>query len=294
MRTGNLAGRLVIVTEEGAIDVGTASGGQLPSDPQDAYARWDELREWAQQPTGDPQPFDEADLGAPAPLPRQVFAIGLNYASHAAEAGLGLPDFPQTFTKFQSSITAPHATVALPSEKVDWEVELVAVIGRRAHEVAETDGWAHVAGLTVGQDLSERRVQMRPPVPQFSLGKSYPGFSPMGPLLVTPDELDDPDDLGVSCTLNGELMQSGRTSDLIFSVPQLVSQLSAIVPLLPGDVIFTGTPAGIGATRTPQRFLEPGDELHSTIEGIGTMRTRFGAPGATAREGARAAARSAA
>ena len=152
------------------------------------------------------------------PSPRQVFAIGLNYAAHAAEAGLENPTFPPTFTKFPTCLTGPDATVELPSEFVDWEVELVVVIGRLAYEVAAGDGWRHVAGLTVGQDLSERIVQTRPPAPQFSLGKSFPGFGPIGPWVVTPDELDDPDDLALGCTVNGEEVQKSRTSDLIFGV----------------------------------------------------------------------------
>jgi 2-keto-4-pentenoate hydratase/2-oxohepta-3-ene-1,7-dioic acid hydratase in catechol pathway len=275
MRTANLAGRLVLVTDDGAMDVATASGGRLPSDPQAVYERWDDLVEWASEATGQIDPLAEADLGPPAPRPRQVFAIGMNYAAHASEAGIDLPEFPSTFTKFPTSVAPPYATVSLPSGNVDWEVELVVVIGRLAHHVAEADGWSHVAGLTVGQDLSERKVQLRPPVPQFSLGKSYPGFGPTGPLLVTPDELADPDDLGISCTLNGEEMQRARTSELMFPVPALVSRLSSIVPLLPGDLIFTGTPAGIGASRTPPQYLAPGDELRSTVEGVGTIETHF-------------------
>jgi 2-keto-4-pentenoate hydratase/2-oxohepta-3-ene-1,7-dioic acid hydratase in catechol pathway len=156
---------------------------------------------------------------------------------------------------------------------VDWEVELVAVIGVRAHRVAEDAAWPHVAGLTVGQDLSERVVQWGAGG-QFSLGKSFPGFGPMGPWLVTADELADPDDLALECAVNGEVMQKSRTSDMVFGVARLIAELSAILPLLPGDVIFTGTPAGIGATRKPPRFLQPGDVLTSTIEGIGTLRNR--------------------
>jgi 2,4-diketo-3-deoxy-L-fuconate hydrolase len=275
MRIANLEGRLALVTDEGAIDVATASGGSLPPDPHAAFERWDELRAWAQAPQGDPRPFDESQLGPPMPRPRQVFGIGLNYASHAAETGNPLPEFPAAFTKFPTSIAPPRATVTLPSAKVDWEIELVVVVGLHSYEVDASDAWSHVAGLTVGQDLSERKVQMRPPLPQFSLGKSYPGFGPTGPVVVTPDEFDDPDDLILHCSLNGDEVQRGRTDDLIFSVPALVAHLSSIVPLLPGDLIFTGTPSGVGVSRKPPRFLAPGDELLSTIEGIGTIGTRF-------------------
>ena len=146
------------------------------------------------------------------------------------------------------------------------------MIGRRADRVSAERAWEHVAGLTVGQDFSERVVQMVGPVPQFSLGKSYPGFGPLGPCLVTPDELADRDDLSLECTVNGEQVQKGRTSQMIFPVAELIARLSAICPLLPGDVIFTGTPAGVGMARTPPRYLSPGDEVVSTIEGIGSLR----------------------
>jgi 2-keto-4-pentenoate hydratase/2-oxohepta-3-ene-1,7-dioic acid hydratase in catechol pathway len=163
----------------------------------------------------------------------------------------------------------------LPSEFVDWEVELVLVIGHRAYQVLAGNGWSHIAGVMVGQDLSERIVQTRPPAPQFSLGKSFLGFGPTGPWVVTPDELADPDDLALGCTVNGEEMQKSRTSDLVFGADALIHHLSSITPLLPGDLIFTGTPSGVGGTRTPPRFLCPGDELVSTIEGIGTIRTHL-------------------
>lgn len=185
--------------------------------------------------------------------------------------GYGLPEFPSAFTKFPSCIAGSNGDIHLPSAHVDWEVEVVAVIGRPAHHVRAGDAWSYIAGLTIGQDLSEREVQFRPPLPQFSLGKSYPGFGPIGPVLVTPDEFDDPDDLELSCTLNGEVVQRSRTSDLIFSVPALVESLSGIVPLLPGDVIFTGTPSGVGSGRKPPRYLAPGDILVSAVEGIGSM-----------------------
>jgi 2,4-didehydro-3-deoxy-L-rhamnonate hydrolase len=156
-------------------------------------------------------------------------------------------------------------------------VELVAVIGRTARHVPVARGWDHIAGLTVGQDVSDRTVQMAGPVPQFSLGKSFPGFSPTGPWLVTPNELPNRDEIVLGCAVNGERAQKGSTADLIFSVPELVSRMSAVLPLLSGDLIFTGTAAGVGA-RDPKRFLAPGAELVSMIDGIGEMRHRFVAP----------------
>jgi 2,4-diketo-3-deoxy-L-fuconate hydrolase len=282
MRIGNLSGRLVLQSGAGGadvVDVERASGGAFGADPQAAFDRWDDLVAWAASADLPPgEPYDEADLGPPVPRPRQVFGIALNYRDHAAETGAVLPEQPLVFTKFPTAITGSHGEIRLPAGNVDWEVELVVVIGRRAWQVGASAAWSHVAGLTVGQDLSERVGQFAGATPQFSLAKSHPGFGPMGPWLVTPDELPDPDDLALGCRLNGEQMQQSRTSQLVFPVPELVARLSAVLPLLPGDVVFTGTPAGVGGTRRPPRFLQPGDELVSHVEGIGEMHHRFIAP----------------
>lgn len=276
MRIANLSGRLVIVTADGTVDVATASGGRFGPDVQSVYDDFGAFREWADSadlPPGDG--CDSASLGSPAPAPRQLLAIGLNYRAHADESGFEAPPSPAVFTKFASSISGPYTNVEMPDGKVDWEVELVAVVGKRAYRVAEADAWSYVAGLTAGQDISERALQMVGSVPQFSLAKSYPGFTPMGPWLVTPDEFANPDDLELSCSIDGEQVQKGRTSQMIFSVPALVAKLSAVLPLLPGDVIFTGTPAGVGMGRSPQRFLKPGEVLTTSIEGIGDLRQTF-------------------
>ena len=275
MRIANVDGRLVLLTGiGGGIDVERASGGRFSAEPQAVFARWADFRTWAARaPHGATEPIDDAALGAPAPRPVQVFGIGMNYRDHAREAGLPIPDRPATFTKFPTCLTGPYADVLLPPGAVDWEVELVVVMGVRAHRVTEAEAWDHVAGLTVGQDVSERMLQWGAGG-QFSLGKSFPTFGPMGPCLVTPDELADPDDLAIRCSVAGTIMQQSRTSDMVFGVPRLIAELSAVVPLLPGDVVFTGTPAGIGATRNPPRLLAPGDVIESTIDGIGTMRNR--------------------
>nr|WP_063001553.1 fumarylacetoacetate hydrolase family protein [Nocardia mikamii] len=277
MRLLNVDGRLALERNGAAVDVKRASNGKFSPDLQEAFERWDELRHWAEgldDPEG--EDVDPARLGPPVGTPRQIFAIGLNYRGHAEENSIDLPDTPMVFTKFASSITGPFGTITMPPGSVDWEVELVAVIGRRAEGVREESAWDYVAGLTVGQDLSERNLQVKPPVPQqFSLAKSYPGFAPLGPALVTPDAFADPNDLAISCAIGQETVQESRTGDLIFGVPTLVSYLSGILPLLPGDLIFTGTPSGVGFARTPQRFLQHGDELVTSIEGIGSMRHRM-------------------
>jgi len=278
VRIASLAGRLVLIAEDHAIDVEKASSGRFGSAIQAVYRHWDEFTTWAKNADlAQGERFNEADLGAPAPEPRQIIAIGLNYSEHAAESGYSIPESePPVFTKFASSITGPYGEIVLPHcGHTDWEVELVAVIGRRAYQVSTHDALAYVAGYTVGQDLSERRLQMAAEPAQFSLGKSFPGFAPIGPWLVTLDEFADPNDLELSCHIDGEQMQHGRTSQLIFSVPALIAKLSATMPLLPGDVVFTGTPAGVGLGRNPQRWLQPGEELTTRIEGIGEMRHRL-------------------
>ena len=186
---------------------------------------------------------------------------------------MAVPSVPATFTKFPASLSGPFDDIEIVGGAIDWEVELVAVIGTYADRVSESDAWSHVAGLTIGQDISDRALQFAAGS-QFSLGKSRRGYGPMGPWLVTLDEVPDPDDLALGCSVDGETVQDSRTSDLIFSVPQLIAELSAVLPLLPGDVIFTGTPAGVGFVRKPARALQPGNVLETWIEGIGTIRNR--------------------
>lgn len=278
MRVANVAGRLALVSGDRAVDVEKLSEGRFGPDPQRVYEQWRAFREWMSdlELPGDGEEIDPAGLGPPAPAPRQVFAIGLNYREHAAESGFEVPADLTVFTKFPASFTGPYGEIPLPAGgKTDWEVELVGVIGQRAERVPAEAAWRYVAGLTVGQDLSERASQTAGTAPQFSLAKSFAGFSPSGPWLVTLDEFEDPGDLELGCLLNGEPVQQARTSELVFSLPELISRLSHVLPLLPGDVIFTGTPAGVGFSRQPPRFLAPGDELVSYVKGIGEMRHRF-------------------
>lgn len=279
MRLANVGGRLCLqIADHRIVDLESASSGQLSARPREVYDNWEQVAafgsslEW----NGDyAQAAAETVYRNPAPEPRQVFGIGLNYREHAGETKQPIPEDISVFTKFPASLTDPNSEVRWPGGRVDWEAELVVVIGRSAYKVSAENAWAHVAGLTVGQDFSERLLQLSGRPPQFSLAKSYPGFGPMGPVLVTPDEFDDPDDLLIECRVNGEQVQRGRTSDMVFPVAEIVARLSSVTPLLPGDVIFTGTPAGVGVGRTPPRFIKPGDQVETSISGIGSIRQRF-------------------
>ncbi len=282
MRLAHIDGRLVVKAPQGHLDVAGVSEGRFGPDPQAALADWESFSAWAREYLASPEAAaaspvnagDGAVWGAPVPRPTQIFAVGLNYRDHITESKLDVPAEPAVFTKFATSLTGHERSVELPEPTVDWEAELVVVIGKEAHRATRENAWSHVAGLTVGQDLSERRLQLTGPAPQFSLGKSYPGFAPLGPELVSTDEFENPDDLEIGCRLEGgEVLQKSRTRHMVFDVPELIVRLSAVCPLLPGDVIFTGTPAGVGGARTPQQFLAPGDVLVTWIEGIGTLRT---------------------
>jgi 2-keto-4-pentenoate hydratase/2-oxohepta-3-ene-1,7-dioic acid hydratase in catechol pathway len=214
-------------------------------------------------------------LLAPIPRPGKIIGVGLNYNDHAAEVGRPKQDRPRLFVKVSSSVTGPDSTVAIPPgiEKLDFEVELAVVIGRRASQVKESEAISFVAGYTILNDLSAREFQFDIAPPQTTLAKSMDGFCPMGPWIVTSDELGDGSGLGVRTFVNDAKMQDGTTSDLIFSVAALVSYISRFMTLEPGDVIATGTPAGVGAFRKPPVFLKGGDRVKLEIDGIGVLET---------------------
>ncbi|MFV0533855.1 MAG: fumarylacetoacetate hydrolase family protein [Cumulibacter sp.] len=280
MRIANVGGRLQLMTTATAgVDVAKVSEGKFGADPSAIYDRWDEFTAWAAgAEAADAVEFTPEDFQAPIPFPKQTFALGLNFRDHAEETGLAIPDEIQVFTKWSSSFCGPIAEVALvEGDLIDWEVELVAVIGNGGRDIAEAEAWGHVAGLTMGQDISARRHQGRG-TRQFSLAKSYRNYAPMGPVVVSVDEFANKDDIKLGSKVNGEVMQDGRTADMIFPVSRAIADLSKIVELYPGDVIFTGTPAGVGQGRKPMQFLRAGDVLESHIEGIGEMRQVFTAP----------------
>jgi 2-keto-4-pentenoate hydratase/2-oxohepta-3-ene-1,7-dioic acid hydratase in catechol pathway len=278
MRLFNLADRLSTFIDGTVVDVASASDNRFAADPQRMFDDWQALVDWGESvgARGDGE-VDVQHLKAPVPRPPQVFAIGLNYKAHAEEGIFSVPEEPTVFTKWPSCIVGPSHAVELPVD-TDWEIELVVAISRRAYRVNAADALSYVAGFTVGQDLSDRVLQRKGPAPQWSLGKSRYGFGPTGPWLVTLDEFDNSMDLDIHSTLAGETLQTSRTSMLIFDIPTLIEYISAKCPLLPGDLIFTGTPEGVGYARKPPRFLHPGDVLTSTIEGIGDLFTHFVAP----------------
>jgi len=191
-----------------------------------------------------------------------------------------LPKYPMVFAKFPSCLAGPTADIALTSNRVDWEAELVVVIGKGGERIAAKDALKHVAGFCVGQDVSDRRQQFSDKPPQFSLGKSAKAYGPIGPSVVSLDSFSNPDDLAISCDLNGERVQASRTSQMIFPVPELIAFISKWCELAPGDLIFTGTPGGTGAVRDPRRYLQPGEVITTEIEGIGRIRNRCTGQGA--------------
>jgi 2,4-didehydro-3-deoxy-L-rhamnonate hydrolase len=267
MRIAVVDSRAKIVRGTEAIDISDASGGRFGPTASAVYGEWDSFRSWADSvELGEGIPFTAEQCDSPVPTPRQIFGIGLNYRAHQIESGLPAPAEPLVFAKFLSSIAAPTGDLVLFTDEVDWEAEAAIVIAREARYVPETHAWSYVAGITASQDFSARDVQMRPKgTPQFSLGKSFPGYTPLGPVVVSPDEFDDPDSITVECSVNGRLVQSSTTADMIFSVGQLIAYLSGILPLLPGDVILTGTPSGVAMGMSSPRYLKAGDQIITTV-----------------------------
>jgi 2-keto-4-pentenoate hydratase/2-oxohepta-3-ene-1,7-dioic acid hydratase in catechol pathway len=221
----------------------------------------------------DASPVSGAELLPPLPDPDKIVCIGLNYRSHAAEAGIDPPDQPTFFAKFRNALAPADATVKLPavSEKVDYEAEVAFVLGRRCKDVEASDALDAIAGYMLLNDLSARDLQFA--TPQWMPGKVFDGSAPCGPALVTPDEAGAPDAISFALNLNGERMQEASTSDLVFSVPELVARLSRWMTLEPGDIVSTGTPSGVGSIRQPPVWLEPGDEIVISSPSLGELRT---------------------
>jgi 2-keto-4-pentenoate hydratase/2-oxohepta-3-ene-1,7-dioic acid hydratase in catechol pathway len=262
-----------VQTVDGVLDAGTLLG-ERPLDLRRLIeeGRLGELAERTKL-AGDVEPASVMRLLPPVPDPDKIIFIGLNYRSHAAEAGIDPPEEPTFFAKFRNALTPSDATVALPeaSEKVDYEAEVAFVVGRRCSRVEPAEALEAVAGYMLLNDLSARDLQFA--TPQWMPGKVFDGSAPCGPALVTPDEAGPPDGIEFRLDLNGERMQEASTSDLIFSVADLVARLSRWMTLEPGDIVSTGTPSGVGSVRQPRVWLKPGDEIVIASPTLGELRT---------------------
>ena len=222
-----------------------------------------------------------ATLLAPVPDPGKIVCLGLNYRDHAEESGMAIPEEPVLFSKFPSAVVGPGATIELPSvsTQVDYEADLVWVVGKAGRDIPRDRAMEHVGGYTVGHDVSARDWQLNKPGKQWMAGKTFDTFAPMGPALVTPDEVPDPANLGIRLRLNGETMQDSNTSQLIFRADEVISYLSQIFTLEPGDLIFTGTPPGVGMARKPPVWLKSGDVVEVEIDGLGVLKNPVGRRG---------------
>ena len=273
-RLANINGKSALIHDDSYYDINTISQGEISSDPSNILNSLSDLHELSSKidnfkPTG---LIENTLLGPPVTNSRNCFAVGLNYRAHAEESGMEIPPFPMVFTKHTSCIVGPFDNIEMKSDIVDYEAELVVVIGKEGKNVPKKDAWEYVAGLTVGQDISDRAVQFHATPPQFNLGKSFDTFGPIGPCLVSPDLVTNKSDLRLECYINEELRQESSTDDLIFSVPDIISYISEFLTLNTGDLIFTGTPSGVGATQG--KLLKDGDIVTTSIKEIGTIKNK--------------------
>ena len=273
-KLGTVDGKAVLIKDDHYFDVASLSNGAISSDSVEALKFQTELSELYETlsektATGN---LSEVELGNPVPKSPNCYAVGLNYRKHAEESGMDIPEVPMIFTKHTSCFVGPKANVEMRSDYVDWEVELVAVIGKEGKNIPKENALEHVAGLCVGQDISDRPAQFATTPAMFNLGKSFDTYGPMGPALVSLDLLENCESLDIECKLNGETVQKSNTSDLIFNISSIISYLSEIVSLNVGDTIWTGTPSGVGIASG--KFLKDGDILTSSIEGLGSMENK--------------------
>ena len=271
-KLANIEGRAALVDGGNYYDLETISNGKFDNDTSNALTNLVGLSELSEdlsksEPSG---LLHDIKIDAPISAPKNCYAVGLNYRNHAEEAGMDIPSVPMVFTKHTTCLVGPNSTIEMRSDHVDYEAELVVVIGQPGKDILKDKAWNHVAGLCVGQDISDRTVQFSSKPPQFNLGKSFDTFGPMGPYLVSPDSLQNKESLQIECKVNQEVRQKDNTNDLIFDIPSIISYLSEIVTLNTGDVIFTGTPGGVGVMEG--KFLKDGDVLRTSIEGLGTLK----------------------
>ncbi len=271
--------RLAGVRENGYVDLNGADP-ELPADTKAFLARGPALvsQAWEALQRGEAIQPDQVRLLAPVPDPQKIICVGLNYADHAKETGAKVGEEPVIFNKFPTTLAAHGDTIRLPKvgADVDFEAELVAVIGVGGKNIARNSALDHVAGYACGHDVSARDWQKDKPGGQWLLGKSFDGFAPLGPELVTADEVGDPHTLDIRLRVNGEIMQASNTEQLIFSVDVIVAYVSQVCTLLPGDLIFTGTPSGVGMGRKPPVYLQAGDVVEVEIDKLGLLRNPVG------------------
>lgn len=269
IRFGQVNDDSVLLIQDGVLGID-------PKAPLGIAALW--AAGWTDQeplPTSEAVGLADVRLLAPVPLPPKIICVGLNYRRHAEEAGLALPKWPEVFAKFSNSIADPDSEILIPGHDadVDWEVELCAIVGRRAHQLHAGDGIRAIGGYTVANDISARRWQLR--VSQWVSGKTSDGFCPIGPWIATGESIADPQALHLWTEVNGDRVQDSTTADMAFGVDELVVYLSSILTLEPGDLILTGTPAGVGLLATPPRYLVSGDTVRVGIDEIGSFSNQF-------------------
>lgn len=277
--------RLVNFQHKNKVEFGVERGGYVRSLAAAGYgsdaeffaggdAALETARKLAAAPDAEQIALSEVQLLAPVRKPGKILCVGLNYRDHAIESKMTIPEVPTIFLKLPNAVTGPDTDIVLPrnSSQPDYEAEFAAVIGCAGRNIRAEDWEKYVLGYTILNDVSARDVQLA--TSQWTLGKSFDTFAPMGPAIVTKDEIADPHALDIRLAIDGEVLQHSNTKHLIFKLPELIAYISAIVPLEPGDVISTGTPAGVGLGRTPQRWLKPGEEIVITVEGIGELRNR--------------------
>jgi 2,4-diketo-3-deoxy-L-fuconate hydrolase len=268
----NVNGRASLVEGPHYFDLEELTRGRIGPDPMAALSRVAALHEIDTRAARPHGLIRAATLGPPVPRPSQVFGIGLNYREHLDEFRVEPDGEPLVFAKFPGSIAGPTDEIRLRGDRVDWEVELVVVIGQRAKDVRRHEAWSYVAGLCIGQDISDRARQFTGQHPQFCLAKSFDTYAPIGPFVVSTTGAEESAGRDIQCHVSGELMQSSRTNRMMYDIPRLIEHLSSIVTLQPGDLIFTGTPDGVGMARN--RFLRHGDVVVSSITGLGSMTNR--------------------
>ena len=273
-KLANVGGKSALIHGDSYYDINSISQGEITSDPSYILDSLDDLHDLSSkidnfEPTG---LIENSLLGAPVTNSRNCYAVGLNYRAHAEESGMEIPPFPMVFTKHTSCIVGPFDNIEMRSDIVDYEAELVLVIGKKGKNISKENAWDHVAGLTVGQDISDRAVQFHATPAQFNLGKSFDTFGPIGPYLVSPDSVANKNAVQLECHINNELRQESSTDDLIFTVPDIISYISEFLTLNTGDLIFTGTPSGVGATQG--KLLKDGDIITTSIKEIGTIKNK--------------------